>query len=476
MISSVSSELDIFLHYCNEAYVEKIVEFTNSYQQYVVRHIDIKLHSRLKNWYPVTVPEMYTFFAVCMLMTRNSRNTIEEHWSTNPYLHSGIYGSLMSRNRFCTILGMLHFCQPGPRTEEETILSKIIYPVNHARQTFKNSFIPYEKICIDESIVPFKGRLLIKQYLPKKRNRFGIKLFVLCDVLSGIILDFIVYCGKDTELTHFDNLGASGSVVATLLEEYYGVNRKLYIDNWYSSPKLSIFLKQRSIHTCGTVKPNRSEMPKFKNLKKGDREALYSDPIMAMKWRDKKNIHMLTTIHKDEMGPTEKMDLMTGLPKLKPECIIDYNKNMGAVDVCDMMLSGLQCIRKTIKWYKKLFFHILDLHLLNSYHIFKITCKDDFSPSFRKYQLVLIEQLVQKYGEQSVHKTLPSTSRALEQPTRFLPGDGARHMPSYVPKQKKLRCKLCARSKKRRTTRYMCAVCTVALCVVPCFQLYHKKK
>jgi hypothetical protein len=107
-------------------------------------------------------------------------------------------------------------------------------------------------------------------------------------VLSGIIIDFIIYCGKNTDMKHFHNLGVGGSVVATLLEDYFGTNRKLYIDNWYSSPKLSIFLKQRNIHTCGTVKPNRSEMPKFNKLKRGEREIKYSDPVMALKWREKK--------------------------------------------------------------------------------------------------------------------------------------------------------------------------------------------
>ncbi|XP_060806093.1 proclotting enzyme-like [Amyelois transitella] len=49
------------------------------------------------------------------------------------------------------------------------------------------------------------------------------------------------------------------------------------------------------------------------------------------------------------MGPTEKMDLMTGLPKLKPECIIDYNKNMGAVDVSSFYQTSNASIQSTIR-------------------------------------------------------------------------------------------------------------------------------
>ncbi|CAK1592718.1 unnamed protein product [Parnassius mnemosyne] len=176
---------------------------------------------------------MYQFLGITMLMTRNSRLTIEEHWSTNPLLNSPIYTTLMSRNRYTTILGMLHFCEPGPRQPYDTILSKISVVLNDARIKFQNLFIPHQKLCVDESIVPFKGRLIIKQYLTNTRNRFGVKLFVLCDVETRIILDFIVYSGTDTEtqIIRDSDIGLSGSVVLTFLQKYYFTNRIIYMDN-----------------------------------------------------------------------------------------------------------------------------------------------------------------------------------------------------------------------------------------------------
>lgn len=473
-LSSSSSELDIFEYYIDTELIDKIVESTNSYYQYFIRNVDLRQHSRLQTWRDVTTSEMYMFLAITMLMTQNSRHTIEEHWSTEPLLKSDIFSTLMPRNRYCTILGMLHFSQSGPRREGDSILKKISDVVNHARQKYQESFIPYEKICIDESIVPFKGRLSIKQYLPKKRNRFGIKLFVLCDVRTGIILDFIIYCGLQTEITRFADLGVSGSVVATLIERFYGTNRKLYIDNWYSSPKLSFFLKHHDIHTCGTVNKHRSGMPKFRKLKKGEKEAKYSDPMMALKWCDKKNIHMLTTIHKDEMGPSDKIDRSTGLPIMKPECVIDYTKNMGTVDTADMMISNVQCLRKTIKWYKKLFFHLIDMHLLNSFFMYKLLNANlpERKLRLKIFQLSVIRQIIQKYGGQSASERTIVRS-APDHPTRKLPGNAAAHMPNYIPNGKKLRCKFCSSRGVRKITRFMCNVCKVALCVAPCSQLYH---
>jgi hypothetical protein len=38
-----------------------------------------------------------------------------------------------------------------------------------------------EHLVVDEIIVLFKGRVVFKQYIPKKHKRFGIKVYKLCD-------------------------------------------------------------------------------------------------------------------------------------------------------------------------------------------------------------------------------------------------------------------------------------------------------
>ncbi|KAL0879584.1 hypothetical protein ABMA27_003312 [Loxostege sticticalis] len=452
-LTSSSSELDIFETFVDEGLLEKVVSHINLYHRHFILNTDLRTHSRLHAWKDVTVQEMY-------------------HWSTNPFLNSSIYKTLMSRNRYTMILGMLHFSRPGTRQPDDPILSKINLVIDDARTKFQNLFIPNQKLCVDESIVPFKGRLIIKQYLPNKRNRFGIKLFVFCDVDTKIILDFIIYCGAETEIIRHRDIGMSGSVILTFLERYYFTNRIIYMDNWYSSPKLFDFLASRGIGACGTVKKTRKEMPKFRtSLKKGERDVKFTSRIMAVKWHDKKDVYILSTIHKDEMGPSEKMDRSTGLPVMKPECVLDYNKNMGIVDTNDMMLSSLRCIRKVTKWYKKLFFHIIDLHLLNSFHYFKVL-RDDNTSRFEKFQLSVITQIVLKYcGD----RTLPVTARAIDQPTRLL-GNASQHMPAFIPNSKKLRCKVCSHLyRRRRETRYLCEICKVPLCVT-CFRTYHERR
>ncbi len=53
----------------------------------------------------------------------------------------------------------------------------------------------WRDLCIDETIIPFKGCSSLKQYIPKKPHKWGFKLFVLADK-NGIVYDFIPYTGK----------------------------------------------------------------------------------------------------------------------------------------------------------------------------------------------------------------------------------------------------------------------------------------
>jgi hypothetical protein len=51
--------------------------------------------------------------------------------------------------------------------------------------------------------------------------------------------------------------------------------------------------------------------------------------------------------------------------KIKPAAVFDYNRYKTGVDRSDQMLFYYSFSRKTIKWWKKLFFHLFDLAVVN---------------------------------------------------------------------------------------------------------------
>jgi hypothetical protein len=472
-LASDAIEMDYFKCFIHISFIEMIVRETNKQFKFATKNITV-LSDRLRRWVDCTTDDIYTFLGVCMLMSRNSRNKITEHWSIKRPLFSPYYSESMSRNRFELLHRMLHFSDnetqiPGDR------LYKIRQVLQELKISFKQYLYPYQNLCIDESLLLFKGRLLFRQFIRTKASRFGIKIFVMADCKTGFVLDIIIYTGKQTEIQKKNYIGISGNVVVTLLEPYLERGHTLFIDNWYSSPTLFKYLYDHRTNACGTVRRNRIGMPKFvKKLKRGETEAFHTDEMMALAWKDKKDVTMLTTVHKNVFKPTGKVNYVTKIPISKPESIVDYNKNMGAVDQSDMMLSSVNSSRKTLKWYKKLFFHLLDLSLLNAHILYQQ--KTGNKQPLGDFQLNVIDQLIQK------HKTQPKTNlkRKVPLPTRLT----ERHFLGKIPPTDKKnsatkRCYVCyntKNNKKRRETRFVCKQCDIALCFEPCFEIYHTEE
>jgi hypothetical protein len=180
-------------------------------------------------------------------------------------------------------------------------LYKIQPVISHLRSAFSEAFTPFQNLCIDKSLVLFKGRLNFKQYIPSKRHRFGIKVFVLCDCETGYVLDFVVYTGASTDIIPGREFGIFGAVVQTLVAKYLQKG----LDNWYSGPILYNWLQNNGTNACGTVRKNRKGLPKLdKKLDKGQVESRHTDNMV--KWKDKRELCMLTTLHTDSMKQTHQ--------------------------------------------------------------------------------------------------------------------------------------------------------------------------
>ncbi|XP_062515445.1 putative mediator of RNA polymerase II transcription subunit 26 [Corticium candelabrum] len=55
---------------------------------------------------------------------------------------------------------------------------------------------------------------------------------------------------------------------------------------------------------------------------------------------------------------------------LRPEAICDYNAHMGGVDKSDQMIKYYEVLHKSLKYWKKIFLHMIDLAILNSFIMF----------------------------------------------------------------------------------------------------------
>ena len=65
------------------------------------------------------------------------------------------------------------------------------------RQNFQKHFKLGINVSIDESMIKFKGKSSLKQYLPSKPIKRGYKVWCLADSLTGYLYNFDIYTGKE---------------------------------------------------------------------------------------------------------------------------------------------------------------------------------------------------------------------------------------------------------------------------------------
>ncbi|CDQ64883.1 unnamed protein product [Oncorhynchus mykiss] len=133
-------------------------------------------------------------------------------------------------------------------------------------------------------------------------------------------------------------------------------------------PNTSSFCSSNSTGACGTVRSNRKGMPAFgcRKMQRGEVEFKENSQQLAVKWHDKRDVHVLSTVQTATMSATGKVDHLTGELKIKPDCVLHYNVKMGAVDNADMINSFVECARK-------IFFHLIDTVALNGYIVHRLT-------------------------------------------------------------------------------------------------------
>ena len=90
----------------------------------------------------------------------------------------------------------------------------------------------------------------------------------------------------------------------------------------------------------------------------------------------------------------------------KPMAVIEYNNAKKGVDISDQMSSYYTCVRKTIKWYKTVFFEIfLGAAVVNAWYIhFRVT---KTKMQMLRFWEALIAGMVTKQNEE---ENLPITS------------------------------------------------------------------
>lgn len=85
-------------------------------------------------------------------------------------------------------------------------------------------------------------------------------------------------------------------------------NHFLYTDNYYTAPLLTHYLEECDTESCSTVRPHRREYPQFPDTHRGECVTKQSGNMQAVRWHDKRLVHLFTTVHSGEMILTGKVE------------------------------------------------------------------------------------------------------------------------------------------------------------------------
>jgi len=258
-----------------------------------------------------------------------------------------------------------------------------------------------------------------------------------------------------------------------LLRGRFGLGHVVFCDNYYSSPRLFLDLWELKVLAVGTCRKNRKGLPIFLKTKivaNQESFAMHTGPLTAVKYMDSNPVYILSTMFTSEN--------VRHKDTVKPKCVKMYNKYMGGVDRTDQMVANAKSQMKTLKWWKKLFFHIISLSVLNSYIKYKGNVQRPMSN--RDFRKLLVE-----YGHQLDPHPAPVPGRPKSQSLDRLT---ARHFPDIMegrarmcvvcnPALRELHCNGPKRKKvPGHESTFHCPDCDVVLCITPCFRLFHSSE
>ena len=348
----------------------------------------LKPKSRFGSWKPVDIAEMRAFFAIILNMGLIEVPTLEGYWSTAWESEIPFFRKVMPRDRFLQILWMLHVGD-GPRRADKVqgLLDALI-------GNFQTAYYPSKDVAVDETMVGFRGRFGPRQYMPGKPNKYGVKAFTLASSENGYMLNVLLHTGAETlseANPAYSSLPQPARVVMHLMQPYLNRGHHVYTDRYYTSVPLTQALLDAGTHFTGTCMKSRVGLPdivRSSTFRLQDQVHAYrAGAHLCVAWQaatKKKPVFMLSTNSHHQMVTVRSRHTT----QLKPVVVDRYNHSMNGVDRADQFTVYYSFIRRSLKWWKKVFFWSMEVAAVNSYLLYK---SHTINPcSHREFRLFIV--------------------------------------------------------------------------------------
>ncbi|XP_067298892.1 piggyBac transposable element-derived protein 4-like isoform X2 [Pseudorasbora parva] len=402
-----SSPLQFFQLFFSKASLQTIVGHTNDH--------GAKCQERKgKVWGNICQNDLKSYIALVIYMGMFKCSSLTDYWSVSQHFSLSFPAKVMSYQKFRSISKALHLSDSredalnsvrrGTAAYERLGKIQPLYQV--IREACKTFFHPFQNITIVERMVASQARTGLKRCVNNESPSMGYKLFALTDCTCGYTWDFFIYEGKSCT-SQSEGLSYE-SVMALVDENMLGSGYKLFVDKFYSSPTLFRDLLSKKIWACGPVWRNRAGFPKTtvnrlsRNAPRGTMRWIRDDDLLFVEWKDSQEVQMCSTFHKANDGNTVQRKVKgdthrTIVEVSVPAVVLDFNKNMEAVDPSNSITGHYRALHKPEKWYQCVFYHFLDITVENAFIMQELMAKRKYmKPLTRKAFLeVLILELTE---------------------------------------------------------------------------------
>lgn len=222
--------------------IEWIVTCTNE-------RLDILADKKGKEVQHTDANEIILVLGILLVMAYNRVPHMQMYWLPNPSLENKAIKNAISRDRFLLLASKIYFNHPKkPRNADKTYYTNVL--IKHLVKAFRKARGESTRQSIDETMVKFKGRSRIKQYMPKNTIKRGTKIYTRSCAKTGYCYDMFVYKGK-AESKVKGTLGER--VVHKLCESIRGKNVAICTDRFFTSYKM---MKKSPFPLVGTCITN----------------------------------------------------------------------------------------------------------------------------------------------------------------------------------------------------------------------------
>lgn len=453
------SPLQLF-HYTLDDFIDKMAEYSEDYARL-----------KIKEEVEVTKLDIFKYLFCFMYLSVFKVPEVDMLWKRSE-LYKTIIPQILSKHRYRKLNQVFHISKYNEDHEHHSMkdsrIEKIKEFIDYLNKKWLELYPYTQNITVDESMAAYKGKVCFRQYIKDKHRAYGVKFFTKASADQGYVYQFLPYTGKNFE---FDKqLGMGASIMKTFTDGHENQNYHFTFDNFYTNMYTIKMMNDRKINFTCTFLRNRKTFPeeiRSTALKKGDTKlySLNNTDVKLFFYYEKKQVQLASNVYDVHMC---KYCNKSGQWKFKPEMVCYYNLTKSGVDLVDMAASIYKSQRKCLKWWKAVFFYVLDVTLHNLTILYYATNPERKRGNNSK-MLGFREILLDEMAEELVRELKKNKELNIREIHLKVKGT--------KPNQRCETCKLmnvCDENYKNSTTNFICKRCKTYMCK-KCFKDHIQK-